>query len=539
MHDADYMAELYTNPDPEGSAHALVAAAQAIEEGRALNAPADHIVQSAHEAAREAYAASSSTVGQGTDHHRSHSVGRGGGGGGGGAGHGRGGIGRSHGAHGGVRRLGSGGLARLATHLPISHPSQGAGNTPPAGHSNAAPPQEAAPQHAIPQGGGGGAGHPHGGWGHGGGHWRGGRHGPWQGPYGWGALGWGPWGYAAEQCYPGGYLVQNPDGTVQCVTLAMDAADATAAGTVGHGGGHGGGGGTSHTHHLYGGGGWNRWGDAGVVLACGPGQVVLQDGTCISSPDADDAIPAVQVGSPMPSLTSSWQNQEPCACAIDADGTVRLPDGSAIHASQLDFGHVAATAGRVGAPVTVGDDSSDDGGYTSTSQFPTGTETPMLPAGYGTVGEVDAAFQAINSIISQCGGAGQASPWANFTWDTNATWTTDLESWQQFLAAYQTGVTTDPSNGATLDTYQALADSWGAQIVQNCPNLSLPANFPTAYSSAPSPASVEAELTGSILPTLSGIAQAVEWAVIAVAVAVGVWFLWPVLVGARGLMAAL
>jgi hypothetical protein len=285
--------------------------------------------------------------------------------------------------------------------------------------------------------------------------------------------------------------------------------------TVGHHHGGGGGGGGHHHHHGHGGRtqlvlpvAVDTWADEDVVLACGEGQIWL-GGECVDL----DAAPAIAVGSTLHGRT---------VCRVDG-GLVALPDGSMLDASTLDWSMPASVAGAlVGAVLGSGG---------SPTHLPTGQPTtPTTPTSSGNA-EADALnlqWQALAQVIGTgCLGTNPTLP-AGWSPDvvSQRSWLTDYQGWKEYYAGIGSFGWEDIVGD--IKGWQADANGWGQYVKEQCPTAKLPANFPTGTAGL-----------NSLVPSASSIASTIQWVVIAVAVGVGLWLLWPVLVGARGLAATL
>jgi hypothetical protein len=130
-------------------------------------------------------------------------------------------------------------------------------------------------------------------------------------------------------------------------------------------------------------------------------------------------------------------------------------------------------------------------------------------------------MEAINSVIGQCGGATVSLPTQYQPNLTATTWAEDWSSWQTFYEDISAGALTLATVTGDVTGWQAQANGWGEFIRAQCPNLPLPANFPSGQAGI-----------ASILPSWS----TVGWVAFAVLVGAGLWFFWPRLVGARALL---
>jgi len=432
-------------------------------------------------------------------------------------------------------------------HLPFSG-GGGGGSPPPIAHlpfgtTPASPPPSGAPPAHLPgpppHGGGG---WPHHGWPHG------------HPGFGLGFGGGSDWGIGTAppevidieaECPPGMHLEGLDDGTVECVPTCPPGyqpeqmEDGSWACVpepeiiVGHGGGGGGGG-------NHGGGGHGGWGGRGrrywgggygygypywpIVLACGPGQVMLADGSC-----ANVAVGPVTVGAPMPSSDDGWEDGEPVCCGIDEDGTVTLPDGSTINAHDLDWSDLA-DAGCA----TVGDSTSDLPPFTSETPMPVAIATGTQAGGNAQADNLNLQWIALAQFLAANPqlGTNPTLP-ASYAPDVVSVinWLTTYADWQTFYSTIGT-VSLSQLTG-DLTGWQAYANAWGQYFQSLAPNQAVPANYPTGTAGIASLPSLS-----SILPSANSTANLLEWAVIAACVGVGLWVFWPVLAGAHGALAA-
>jgi hypothetical protein len=292
---------------------------------------------------------------------------------------------------------------------------------------------------------------------------------------------------------------------------------------VGHGGGHGGGGHGGHGHHggpFLLGGGWgpDYWGSP-VVLACGPGQMLLPDGTCFPPAAYGYHVGEVEVGAPIGATF----------LAADEDGVVTLPDGSTVHVDSIELGNVASVGaalvgqgtehGRhiVGQSMHVGQ--GDNLGPAAGSSGTTASSSPEADA-------IEANWVAVLQAKSQVPG------WSK---GNETKLQSDHSNWEAFYAHIKNGETLYMLQD--VSPWQTIVDEWGDAMRAMAPNVtSWPANFPTQPGGA---GLSTTPLQVPSLPDASGLASALQWGVIAIAVGVGLWLFWPVLVGAKGLMAAL
>jgi len=362
-------------------------------------------------------------------------------------------------------------------------------------------------------GGGGGGGHHH----HDGGGW---------------AYSPEPWEPVFPVCPPG--TLQLGDGecydprfapNVPLANAILDSGARIGGGEVGHH--HGGGG-----HHHHGGafpiwGGWDGayWGYPYAqvpltVLACAPGQLLLADGTCFDPRLYGQDGGRVSVGASLSDLGADGHH----FCPMSDDGSVTLPDGQvALPDWELLRAHHAATVGA-----------------DSSSQFPTSTATDMPAAGAigtATSGNLEAdalnrQWEALAQVVPQCLGPNASLPTSYTPSLTSSTFTDDLAGWREFYAGIGSFGWEDVTGD--LSGWQSYANAWGALVKSKCPTMQLPADFPQA-----TPGSWALPLPDISTLTAPGVASAIEWGVIAIALGVGLWLFWPVLVGAKGALAAL
>jgi hypothetical protein len=182
----------------------------------------------------------------------------------------------------------------------------------------------------------------------------------------------------------------------------------------------------------------------------------------------------------------------------------------------------------------------DDSTY-PTPQFPPFTGDTTMPvasasgSGNPTADAINAQWNAVNSVIAQCGGASQASPMAGVIGIIMqpATWASDYADWQYFYnyEVYGQGTATLDTLLSTFNDYQLLINDWGNQLRTNCPSLttSAPANFPTGQGTFPAGAPGATELLGSAAAANTA-TNLLWWAGIVGLVGAGVWFAWPTLV---------
>src|SRR5579863_5080572 len=312
----------------------------------------------------------------------------------------------------------------------------------------------------------------------------------------------------------GGFEDYGPDYEIACPPNYVPLADGTCApwpegATVGHGGGHHGG---HHGGHGFDGvivSDWPAW--EPVVLACGPGQLLLADGTCFD--------PAAY-GHPIEPGAHAGQ-----VFMFDEDGYAHLPDGSAVHVEAVDFGEIASHVGQTSFPT-----------YTEPT-YPPVTGTGTMSSGNAEADALNAQWAALAQVIPVYMGANASLPMSLAPDVASSTFSGDYAGWQEFYAGIGSFGIEDLTGDLT--GWQAYANAWSSYFHQQFPNVqasSLPANFPTPQGTGIS--SVLPSISSIESPT-SNVAQIIEWGVIAVLVGVGVWLFWPALVGARGAMAAL
>lgn len=529
------------------AAWGVVAAGTVVEEGQALGLPPEEIAADAHAAAEEAYAlylhllqhaqsdeehvaTMEATVGRGgrlpkpgkPHKPRNPSVGRGHA-----ASHGGGGGGRTPhpasrprpgGGHGFLTPHpsgGGGGHLPPVGHLPFHGGGGGGGGAlPPSGHlpfpggggGGGLPP---APPHMLPPHHGWHGFHPHRGHGFG----RGFGGGP----------GWGYDGPLVEEGCPLGYHPEElPDGSIVCMPDEILVPEVV----VGHGG-HGGGGhhgGRGRRGRGFFGGGWGGWGGypyydpypiaVPVVVACGPGHLLLADGTCFDPSQYGHHVAPVTVGASVPS-GDGWEQGAPCACSIAEDGTVTLPDGNTVHVEALDWSAVSNTDFSVGQSAPPTTQSSWTPGMT-----PSEAQQNAL--------QLDSLWQQLNAVAMQESGDGtlNSTQMAQFQLDYE-----NWESWYtQAKAADQASLLGDSFNGIwwnydTVNLYTSKASAWYNTFKATDPSVA--SDLPALPGPAPPP-----------VDPLAGVSSTIEWGVIAVLIGVGLWLLWPALVAGKSAMAA-
>ena len=201
-------------------------------------------------------------------------------------------------------------------------------------------------------------------------------------------------------------------------------------------------------------------------------------------------------------------------CPIDEHGIVRLPDGAEIHVDSIELGSLFhSTVARVGA--VLGDNLGGAAGATgNVAQTQAQAQADAL----------DLQWQALAQVIPPT----TSLPTAYEPNLTATTFSADYSDWTVFHNDIASGSTSWATVTGDLTGWQAQANGWGSWYRATYPNAQLPPNFPSGSAGI-------ASLVPSGLPSF----QTVEWVVIAVAVGVGLWLLWPALVGARGLLAAL
>jgi hypothetical protein len=287
------------------------------------------------------------------------------------------------------------------------------------------------------------------------------------------------------------------------------------------GGGHGGGRGRGRWGGPWGwgGGGPSYYGGDTYIFGCGPGMVQLTDGTCLDA-RLLGIQPSVRVGAPLDAMS--------CLIDIEEDGLITLPDGTVTHADRLDWSGMAHLRGiHVGQDSTSefppSDTGSDLGGAAST----TGTAT----SGNATADALNLQWAALAATVPNCLGANATLPTSYAPDLASTSWQDDYQGWQTFYAGIGSFGWEDITGD--LSGWQSYANAWGALVKSKCPNIQLPENFPTA-----TPGSWSLPLPDISTLTAPGVASALEWAVIATLVGVGIWVLWPVLAGTKAAVAA-
>lgn len=301
-------------------------------------------------------------------------------------------------------------------------------------------------------------------------------------------------------CPPGSHLETLPDGSLACVPDV----------TVGHGG-HGGGG-HGHGGGRFWGGGWGGWGYGypywPIVYACGPGQVLLANGTC-----ANVAVGPVTVGAQVPQGADGWEDGNPVCCGIADDGTITLPDGSTVSAHDLDWSDCMSEGATVG-------DASMPGAVTQTT-------------GNADVDALNAQYIAIGQVIATNASTAPA--------DLQPAWARDDGQWQAWLTDYNNAnVVSKAARRGSLSAWQSIANDWTQAVKAQWPNSASAQNLSGGQASPIDmyPSQPMAPSGGLNVPGIAGTASLLEWIVIATCVGVGLWVLWPVLAGAHGALAA-
>ena len=276
--------------------------------------------------------------------------------------------------------------------------------------------------------------------------------------------------------------------------------------SVGHGhsgGGHHGG--FRHGGAFFGGGDVDFW--SPVVLACGPGQLLLADGTCFPPSDYGYHVGAVSLGDPIGATF----------IAADEDGCVVLPDGSTVHVDSIELGDVA-TVGSV----LVGQLDPYTGGSDMPAAGATGTTASNSPE----ADAIEANWVAVMQAKSLVPG---------WTKGNETKLQSDHSKWEAFYAHIKAGETLYMLQD--VSPWQTIVNEWGDAMRSMAPYVT---NWPADFPTTPGGAGLSTTpVTLPSLPDASGIASALQWGVIAVAVGVGLWLFWPVIAGAKGLMAAL
>jgi len=215
------------------------------------------------------------------------------------------------------------------------------------------------------------------------------------------------------------------------------------------------------------------------------------------------------------------------AWALDLcpDGWIELPDGTCVHAIALEgasAGHgvlVGQTArgryvrvGAVSAPAPTPGDAGGGGlpphtdpGHPAAGA--TGTAPPDPNAS-----SVDANWQAVASFV-------EAMPAGTAAESDLVRFYSDLSAWHAYYSTYAT-----QGNVLGLTNWESLAGDWAAHFKAASPTQATSSAFPS-WGAASSLAQAEQVVTSAASST----ATALKWIVIAVAVGVGLWLLWPVL----------
>jgi hypothetical protein len=116
--------------------------------------------------------------------------------------------------------------------------------------------------------------------------------------------------------------------------------------------------------------------------------------------------------------------------------------------------------------------------------------------------------------------------------DMSAAWARDNGQWQAWLSDYdQANAVSQLARRASLSAWQSIANDWGQAVRAQWPGVQTPAGFPSGQASPIGmyPSQPVAPSGGLNIPGLSSVFAAVGWIVVAVAVAAGIWILWPVL----------
>lgn len=305
------------------------------------------------------------------------------------------------------------------------------------------------------------------------------------------------------------FIEDEPEYELACPPGDVVMADGTCApwpaASVGHGGGHHGGHGHGGHGHGFGGFGVIYEDIAPVVLACGPGQLLLADGTCFD--------PAL-FGVPVEPHAHTGQ-----VFIFDEDGNVELPEGPSVHVEALDWGGILDDEVHVGAASTQ-------------------SQTGLTGAAY-----VQHLGQTLDSQWQQVGNAGAqavkdgkitAAQWGSFQGDYQA-W----ETWyQQAVSADNTSLFGGYGynglwyNSDILNSYTSKLVGW-YNTFQKADPSAVAANV----QSLPGP-SPDTTALGALTAAGQAVVTAIEYAVIAVAIGVGVWLLWPVLTAGAAKAAA-
>lgn len=245
---------------------------------------------------------------------------------------------------------------------------------------------------------------------------------------------------------------------------------------------------------------------------------------------------------------NQWEDFDTYEVAVCPDGTVRLPDGTCADATELDFhtgqGVVATSTDAIphhvcchlaGAPMIRIGQAVTGTGTGATNFFP--------PAGYegdnlgnaasttGTTSSGNPAADAINvqwaalaSLVQSNPTTIGPNPMLPLTYSpdvASSSWATDYADWQTYYS--QIGTLSLSQITGDNAGWQAYANAWGQYLRTLVPQgTPLPQNFPTGPASP-------LETVSELLPSTASIVSTLEWIVVAVAIAAGVWLLWPVL----------
>jgi hypothetical protein len=304
-----------------------------------------------------------------------------------------------------------------------------------------------------------------------------------------------------------------------------------------HHGGHGGGG------HRPGGGrrrlapdSWNLWGDYGYpvyeVEPCPEGYITLPDGTCVHASvlDFQTGQGLVVHNETVGARKKPGRVRKPMhPIPRSLIGAPLLRVGSSADVRPYDSLYSAGQTPPVNPPAAI--DPATGQTYASEGQFPpfnqpvsppavaTGTQTSGSPAAdsLNLQWVALAQFIASNSQL----GPNPSLPMSYAPDLASTQWLTDLGDWQTFYS--QVGTFSLSQVTGDLAGWQAYANSWGQYLRTQAPQAQIPANFPTGQAGLASLPAVS-----SLIPSASSYTDAVKWTVIAVAVAAGIWLLWPV-----------
>lgn len=230
--------------------------------------------------------------------------------------------------------------------------------------------------------------------------------------------------------------------------------------------------------------------------------------------------------------------------SVCPDGTVQLPDGTCVDASTLNFrtgeGIVATSVAEIphevcchlaGAPmIRTGQSTppSSQGTFSNTNPSgyvgPGSTGTGANASGNPAADAIDLQWQALAQLVTQNPTTIGPNPTLPMSYSPDAassSWATDYADWQTYHA--QIGTLSLSQITGDNAGWQAYANAWGQYLRTLVPQgTALPQNFPTGPASP-------LQTVSSLLPSTASVVSTLEWIVIGVAVAAGVWLLWPVL----------